>query len=34
VIFEKVSLTEASRSHGVRVTGDQRLAARFVNCFG
>jgi DNA-binding HxlR family transcriptional regulator len=34
VIFEKVSVTEASRSRGLRVTGDQRLAARFVNCFG
>ena len=34
VIVEKVPLGEASRSRGVLVTGDQRLAARFVHCFG
>ena len=34
VIVEKVPLSEATRSRGVLVTGDQRLAARFVNCFG
>jgi DNA-binding HxlR family transcriptional regulator len=34
VIFEKRSLTDAARSGGLRLTGDQRLAVRFVNCFG
>lgn len=34
VVFEKVSLTDAARSRGLRVTGDHRLAARFVHCFG
>lgn len=27
------SLNDTLRSHAVRLTGDQRLAARFVNCF-
>lgn len=33
VVFGGVSLTDAVRSRALRLTGDQRMAARFVNCF-
>lgn len=33
LIFGSLSLTDALRSRAVRLTGDQRVATRFVNCF-
>jgi DNA-binding HxlR family transcriptional regulator len=33
LIFGSLSLPDAVRSRAVRLTGDQRLASRFVNCF-
>lgn len=33
VVFGGVPLADAVHSRALRVTGDQRLAARFVNCF-
>ena len=33
LVFGSLSLTDALRSRAVRLTGDQRVATRFVNCF-